>query len=137
MAKKLRTTKRKRNTKRKLRNTKRILGTKRYKGGGNIGENEKKETYKKLLKDANEALDGIKLILGRQTNTGVGYRDIMNFITQMKENIDQNTAEELKQKLVLVSEKIKTYTKLELPNIAKYKNAALQKAEEINAELLK
>jgi hypothetical protein len=140
MSKKVRTTQNKnknKNTnkttnKKKLGNTKRKLGTKRYKGGVNVGENELKDKYKKMLIETYETLDGIKLILSRQTESGLGHRNIIKLIAKIKGNIDQNTAEELKQKLKLVSDEFKTYAKL--PNSG-YKSAALLKAQQINAEL--
>lgn len=134
MAKKLRTTKRKRNTKRKLRNTKRILGTKRYKGGGNIGENALKEKYKQMLKDINvNIIGGLKIVLKQPDSTLQSTRLGM-FMDNIMLNIEQDTAEELKEKLLSVSKQFKTYETI--PNSG-YKTKALNMAKAINTELLK
>ena len=135
MAKKVRTTNRKKN--RKLRNTKRKLGTKRYKGGGNLGENDLKGKYKQMLTGDEESLailNGIKLVL---MNLGqkVASRNLNNFIIKMKENINENNVEDLKNKLKLVFDEIKKYETLETNSA--YKSKALLKAQEINAELAK
>ncbi len=142
MAKKLRNTKRKlRNTKRKLRNTKRKLGTKRYKGGGNLGENELKEKYKNMLLATYEVLDQASFGLKETKKEFPGVlsgkflsNKLVQFINDTK-SVDQNDAEVLKKQLVLVSEKLKKAAEDITSEI--YKSKALQKAKEINTELLK
>ena len=132
MAKKLRTTKRKKH--RKLRNTKRILGIKRYKGGVNLVENEKKETYKQMLMDTElkDLISNIKNVLKQPDSTLQSTR-LGTFIDEIMRDIEQKNAEELKAKLSSVSAKLKTYETL--PDVLKDK--AMKKAQQINTELLK
>ncbi len=139
MAKKVRTTqnknknKNKTTNKKKLGNTKRKLGTKRYKGGGNLGENELKDKYKKMLMDINVNIIGnIKLLLKKPGGIHMESNRLGKFMNdEIMLDIDQKNVDELKQKLKLVSDKLKN---IELPP-SPLKDKALLKAQQINAEL--
>jgi len=87
-----------------------------------------------MLREALELLGGIAGIL-MSLNRKVEHRTLNDLIINIRPNIDEYTAEVLKDKLKLVSDEFKKYDTLETTSAYKTKGSA--KAREINTELAK